>query len=258
MENIGLFFVSVIGYLTIWEVWVMYIDFKNKNLKKDLNFKAFFGKIFILAILCAPFNVNGNVYTIAGNATGKNVYSIFSVYQEADDTALTVLSIAGYQRANRAIVMAGVVGYQDADDTAAVLIGLADYQKANNDAAVVIGVAGYQDADDTAAVVIGLAGYQKAYNTIVVIGVGGCQVATNDALVPLGIAGYQWSEHGSGALLALYQKSNNCVAAILALYQGAGKRAKTMVFTFYQRVGNTARSFVTFSENYADEAEKLK
>ena len=257
MENIGLFICSIVGYLVIWEVWDMF--FKNKNFKEclnsvylfgsvglnsDLNVKRFFNKIFILAILCAPFNVDGSVYTIAGNATGKNVYSIFSVYQRADDDVYNFLG-TGYQKAGKkAMSIVGINFYQEViggneeEDMVSTIIGIVGYQKANR-----------------TGVGIGIVGYQNAHDPVVMFGVGGYQVATNKALVLLGIAGYQRSEQGSAAPIVFYQKSNKYVGAFLAFYQNADKEASAAFFTFYQRVGNVTRSFVTFSETKADEAE---
>ena len=80
-------------------------------------------------LLALPIDIGGNVFTIAGNAVAeKNIYSLFSVYQQAGQDAVTGLGLA----------------YQRAGQNAVTGLGLAIYQKAGRGARVPISIALYQ------------------------------------------------------------------------------------------------------------------
>jgi hypothetical protein len=107
--------------------------------------------LLIVALLCAPFNINGNIFTILGNAESeKNIFSIFSLYQRADRGAYNILGLSLYQRAGRdAYSSFGLSLYQRADEDAVNFLGLSIYQRAGRDA-YSIGLSLYQRADGDA------------------------------------------------------------------------------------------------------------
>ncbi len=109
MVNILLFLLTVATYSTLW-IW-------------DNGYAVGFRKratvVALFSLLCLPFNINGYVLTVLGNAVGENgVYSIFSLYQKTDGDAFTLLGLAGYQNAGR---------------NAGTGIGLAIYQRVGNE-----------------------------------------------------------------------------------------------------------------------------
>lgn len=145
MENIVIFLGTVALYLTA----IVCVDslYFNKPIW-NYSWKRCAKMLALVALLTLPLNINGNVFTIAGNATAeKSVYSIFSFYQSAGQDVLTIFGLAGYQQAG-----------QDAETT----IGLAGYQNAGRDTMTALGLAGYQNAGRNAVTALGLAGYQRA------------------------------------------------------------------------------------------------
>src|SRR3989344_8892914 len=73
--------------------------------------------IALISLLSLPININGNVFTVIGNAKSeKSVYSVFSLYQHAGEDAVTIFSLAGYQKTGRnALTFVGVSVGQTAD-----------------------------------------------------------------------------------------------------------------------------------------------
>lgn len=122
MFNLTLFSVSVGFYNLIWFLITG---------KPDMGT----GYLVTLVLLCAPFNIGGNIFTILGSARNKDgdVYSLFSLYQKGKDVG----SVFGafYQKAgNEAVVLFGLAGYQGAGNNVVVVIGLSGYQKAGEKA----------------------------------------------------------------------------------------------------------------------------
>jgi len=114
MTNLLLFAVTVALYMALWH-W----------LEKPQGYKEAAKRLAPLALLCLPFNINGNVITVLGNAKAeKSIFSVFSLYQNASNVAVAVL--AGYQNASENAV-AVLAGYQNASNVA--VAGLALYQK---------------------------------------------------------------------------------------------------------------------------------
>ena len=153
MTNLMFFGISVVAYFGIWFLF-----------RKSTSVRGHMKRIGLLALLCVPFNVGGNVFTVLGSAKSeKSVYSFFSLYQEAGQDAITVLGLMPYQKAGRnAIVGVGLAGFQEANQDTLVPVGFVGYQKADQDAAVGIGLTGLQKAGRRAWVLVGLVGYQKA------------------------------------------------------------------------------------------------
>ena len=103
MQNILLFCTSVLLYFGVWY-----------GLDQSHDASQLLIRLGILLGVCIPFNIKGNVFTIAGNAVSqKSVYSLFSLLQEADRDAWTILGLAGSQKAGRdAVVLLGLAGSQ--------------------------------------------------------------------------------------------------------------------------------------------------
>ena len=154
MENLVLFGVSVVVYFCV--VWFLF--------GKSTTVRGYMKRIGLLALLCVPFNVGGNVFTVLGNAKSeKNVYSLFSFLQEADQDAIAVLGLMPYQKAGReAGIVVGLAWHQEADRDAGVIAGLVGYQKAGRNAWIGAGLVGFQTAGQDALMHVGLAGYQRA------------------------------------------------------------------------------------------------
>src|SRR3989338_6635158 len=93
MDNIWFFLITVSVYSAIA---ISFGDYIRVSLKK-------FFKVIVTAMLLAlPIDIGGNVFTIAGNAVAeKNIYSLFSVYQQAGQDAVTGLGLEIYQKAGR-------------------------------------------------------------------------------------------------------------------------------------------------------------
>lgn len=152
MVNIVLFIASVFAYFGIWYG----IDMPDSTTEHVV-------RVGILVVLCMPFNIRGNVFTVIGNAVSeRNIFSLFSLYQKAGHVAFTIFGLAGYQNAgDDALFGFGFAGYQKAGHDAFVAFGLAGYQRAVNDATVALGIAGYQKAGRNAKTPVGIAIYQR-------------------------------------------------------------------------------------------------
>ena len=121
MENLMWFAATVSVYSVVW-CWI-------QMPKKLVGYAQRAG---LLALLCAPVNINGNVFTMLGNAVSeKNVFSVCSLYQKAGQNAVTFFGLSGYQSAGQdAVTFFGLSGYQSAGQDAMTGIGLAIYQRA--------------------------------------------------------------------------------------------------------------------------------
>src|SRR3989338_8618180 len=90
MKNLALFVATVAGYFGIW--W--YFGGAPEG------FSGYAMRLGILALLSAPFNVKGTIWTVLGNAESeKSIYSLFSLYQKAGQHAFMFCGVAFYQRA---------------------------------------------------------------------------------------------------------------------------------------------------------------
>ncbi len=152
MKNIVLFVITVAGYFGAW--W--YLG------GAPAGTGEYVFRLGILALLSAPFNIGGTVWTVAGNAESeKDVYALLSFYQCAGRNAVTLFGIPSYQIAGgNALALIGVA-LQDAKGWAMVFGGAALYQEA----AMVVtlgGVSFYQHAEKEAETTVGVSFYQKA------------------------------------------------------------------------------------------------
>lgn len=152
MKNIALFFLTVFCYFIFW--WDL------GGVPEGTS--EYLLRIGILALLSAPFNIGGDVWTVFGNAESeKNMYSLFSFYQRAGQNAVTIFGLS-YQEAGRNAWTVIGASVQKAKEDALVCIGGAVYQKAANYAVTFVGVAFLQDAGEAAGMFLGVAFWQNA------------------------------------------------------------------------------------------------
>jgi len=184
MTNIALFFVTTFIYFVVWYVFSILSGKPYPGDKKLLKIAA------LIALLCVPFNICGDVFTVLGNAEGRNVYSVFSLYQKAEIDAFAAVGV--YQEAKQNAMTVTGLAFQKAGCDALMLIGVPLYQRAGGDANNLIGLSVYQRADGTASTFFGITGYQKAGKAAgMVAGLTGYQRAGIEAGVLLGVALYQ-------------------------------------------------------------------
>ncbi len=192
MKNIALFAVTVPGYFGLW--WWL------GGAPEEVSGYAF--QLGILALLCAPWNINGNIWTVLGNAESeKSIYSLCSLYQKAGKHAVTIIGVSSQQHAERNAVMGiGISFLQNAGLHAVTFIGISLYQNAGQDAVTFVGLSLYQDAEQDAYTGIGLSLYQDAeQDAYMGIGISLYQNAVAKADVPCGVALYQAIENEKGA-----------------------------------------------------------
>ena len=149
MENILLFAITVGIYSFIWFLFTDPVGWKKQVRRMAL-----------VALLVLPINIGGDVFTFAGNAIAeKSIYSIFSLYQKAEQNATTIIGLAYQKTGQNAVTFAGLA-YQQAGRDAVTAAGLT-YQKAGQDAVTIVGLAGYQKAERETKVPIAIAIYQR-------------------------------------------------------------------------------------------------
>lgn len=135
MENLMLFGITVTGYFM-----ALCLYFGSKGI--GFSWKKFLTSLSLTALLCVPFNVGDNIFTVLGNAKGENVYALFSLYQNAKYEAFSLLNIGGYQRGGRAAATGfGAVSYQYGGNQAVTIFGLSGYQRSTSAALTFLGVA---------------------------------------------------------------------------------------------------------------------
>lgn len=187
MTNLWLFLGSVTVFFGI-----AYLLFPKTNVRGHAK------RLALVAILCIPFDIGGNIFTILGSAESNgSIYSLVSLHQDAKKDAFAFF-FAGNQKAGKnAIVLFSVAVIQHAGNDAIVAVGIAGNQHAGDDAIIVFGIAGNQKAGRDAVVVFGVAGNQKAgKNAVVAFGIAGNQKAGRNAVILLGVAGNQYAKNG--------------------------------------------------------------
>ncbi len=257
MENFSIFAVTVIFYFLVVVIF--------KGFPETL--RSYVKNAVIIALLCLPININGNVYTLIGNAKGEeNVTSVFSVYQDAEKHASTLILI-GYQHSGENARAGFFVGKQSAEkkafsvffagsqhakekagafvgvfltqksdtDDALLLLGISAKQEAEGLSLTGIGIVGYQTASEQAGLVAGISGYQKAWGVFTGMGVSGYQNGEHEASTGFGIFGYQRAE-------------NVLFGMGLSGYQKAGREAENwFAITGLQKAGKKERVFAVWS-----------
>lgn len=155
MKNLVLFVVTVTGYFGAW--W--YIGGAPEG-ASDYALR-----LGILALLSAPWNINGNIWTIIGNAESEeSIFALFSFYQKAENDTLAVFGLLLYQDAGEdAYLVMGVSIWQSAVKDALVFIGSVLWQKASRDTVMFCGVIFWQRAGREALLIAGISLYQGLY-----------------------------------------------------------------------------------------------
>lgn len=193
--NIWLFIGTVFAYAVFWYGSLIFKNAPERSTWSDFledsldivfgfSLRKHAGYLGIIVLLALPVNINGYVFSIAGNAVGeRGVYSLASFYQKSGGDAFSVLGF-GYQEATKdALVIAGISIYQKAEtvwfgfgisgyqeateeeegkDGAGVLFGISAYQKSSSIAWVAVGISGYQEATAGVVTLLGVTVYQKA------------------------------------------------------------------------------------------------
>lgn len=202
MTNIWLFLATVVAYASAVSLywWIkeggIYSFFEA--FAETWSVKRF----AILLLLCIPFNIYGNVFTVLGNAVSeKDMYSILSFYQKAGGDTASLLSLGGYQEGKDVNVLFGIPSYQKSTGTATLVFGASPYQKGN---ATVIGcgLAVCQTADKASLVLFGLSVYQKADINITLLGLSGYQKAVSGAFSQFAL--YQELEGGKNRSFGIW------------------------------------------------------
>ncbi len=215
MENLLIFAATVVVYTIGWIGWRV-LTFQDTLLPSKKG-------LLVLAILCLPINVGGNVFTVMGNAVAeKGIYSLFSIYQNAKggsaftvfafgqqiaaEDAIWLLGFPIYQQGATTVFGLGVSGYQRSlQDDASVVAGISIYQRSARDAKFGIGVSAYQRSARDAKFGIGVSAYQHSErNAEAFIGTIGYQNAGEKARLLFGIVGYQ-RVPGKERVFAVYE-----------------------------------------------------
>lgn len=91
--------------------------------------------VAITFILSYPWRIGKNLYSLFGgmNSEGGSVWSLFSIYQIADDNAISLFSLSLCQKAdNDAVIGLGFSLLQKAGENAAIFAGFSFVQEAQN------------------------------------------------------------------------------------------------------------------------------
>lgn len=225
MTNLCLYILTTTVYLGAWCAWSEYT-------RKKFSARLMLKMVAWVLVLCLPLNINGNIFTVLGNAVSeKSVYSICSLYQKAEQNAFSIIGIGGVQKANKG--------------EALICLGITLSQEAGKEAATCLGITLCQEAGQGAVTAVGIVGFQKAKNCSVLIGLAGYQTAELFTMVVCGLAGYQDSGMDADTFcgLVLCQKSKNDALVLLGLagYQQAGEDATVMAgLSGYQNSGQSA------------------
>lgn len=213
MTNLVLFVVTTLVYWFVYEIYINYPI--NKKILQRLG---------ITVLLCLPLNINGNVFTVLGNVDSqgvKNIYSVLSLYQSAENDAYSLLGSL-YQKAGRnAATMCVASAYQEAGHDAVVGIGASGYQNAGQDAIVFLGASVRQASGRSSTIVVGVSGIQDAKDvssTLV-----GINLIQRGKIVGVGLG--------------------------LSIYQHGLESADTYIsMALYQRAGDRVRNFAVWSQ----------
>lgn len=252
LSNLILFFITVVGYFFLLSV--------SCPAKSKRQIAA---RLCILALLSAPFNIGGNIFTVLGNALSeKSVYSVTSVFQDAKKgDAITLFSPFGFQYAEKgsALTLFGVVADQRAGVESVLGVGIVVFQKSSKKALVPFGIVGLQDArnafvalgivgrqkaSESAGLGVGIVGFQRANKAMVVLGgVVGWQDATEKSVTVLGIVGSQRA------------KEVTTIVGLVGFQDAVDEANYPVAIAFYQRVGNVRKSFAFLSKTKAYEGK---
>lgn len=140
MTNLVLFLGTLVTYFAV--------SCMIRRPNGDSTFQLFLNytkRVGLVALLCAPFTIMGNVVTVLGNTeSSKNIISLCSIYQKSGGNA-TALLFSGYQSAGKNAVT-GIFSLAQSANVDAISGLFALYQSAGRDAGIGIGFSGYQKA----------------------------------------------------------------------------------------------------------------
>lgn len=192
MTNIVLFVLTTIFYRLVWFL----CNWSDKYYDDDWNpFKRRgFKRLAITALLCLPLNINGNVFTVLGNVHStdgvKNITSVFSMYQNAENNAFALASIV-QKSGNDSFSFFGSL-YQNAGREAMVLAGLSIFQKSIDSGAIILmGGVVQQEAKERAAIGVGIAGRQISNKPHLYFGFAAYQYGSSAAETRFAMALFQ-------------------------------------------------------------------
>lgn len=165
---------------------------------------------FVVAMLiCYPWQMGNNVYSVfGGKNTRGSVYSLVSIYQDAQHDALSFLGFGGQNAGDDAGQLVGISLYQNAKNVAVQMLGISFYQNARDDAYQFAGISLYQNAGGDVGNVFGISFWQNAGDNVVqIIGISLYQKANNNTVVGFGIPVYQKAKNFAGISWKLSQET---------------------------------------------------
>lgn len=260
MDNLWFFVLTVMVYSATWYYVSLYFydivgtHNTNKYYGLKVPISTWLKRFAVVALLAMPINIDGNVFTVIGNAKAeKSIYSVASVYQNAGKNAVAFISApvifqkAGgwaftflgitFQNAEHDANMGlGISIRQTAGDDAMLIVGISLYQQAGRDAVAIGGISVYQMAKEGAVLAVGLSGYQNARDTLMLGGISGYQKAIGNTISGMGISIYQ--NAGNIALtgigVSVYQKAHENVNTALGLgiYQAVSDKQRVFGVLF--------------------------
>lgn len=220
MINILIFFLTL---AVLFYAWYFY--------SKTKSIKVIIIRFTLLAFLFAPFNINGNIYTVFGNGVSqKNFNSIFSFYQKAEKNSFSVLSI-GYQEAKEDAFAGFVIFNLQRSKKSKTILSLLSVQKNIETKESSINIAeNYQDAGVEAFAGVGILNFQKSKKATTVISLLSLQDSKYYSKAILGIPAYQKSKKASVFYFGLgfIQIGEKCSTPLaLSLYQKEAGESKS-------------------------------
>ncbi len=222
MINVILFVITVAFWVIVWD----FITTALRLIDKSKSSMSLFKKVIVVSLLSMPFSINGNIFTVLGNAKSeKGIYSLSSFYQDANGgPAFAIFALPGYQHSKHlSLSFVSILNYQKsggelgsffpivsiqiAKDNANSFAGLLLAQVSDNGSSnLYIGVSCVQNSEVESFVGIGASFYQKARLSRLGFGVSLYQEAENLAQTVMGVAGVQNADRCSCPMaLSLYQ-----------------------------------------------------
>jgi hypothetical protein len=167
--------------------------------------------IAIVILISIPITINGNVFSFWGGFSEKNIYSFFSVFQDARKDAWHLFGLGFLQKAGKS---AGgcfsITLFQKADEDAWQIIGLALFQKADRYAGQLFGVIFLQYAEKDAWQFIGVTLFKMSgRNCWQLIGITLAQEVGMDCWQGIGLVFFENAERGIKHYLSFAFLGNN-------------------------------------------------
>lgn len=148
MTNLWLYILTVVVYSSIvW--WLVSVSGCKKWFKRSELLDNFKKAVFVIMIVCAPFNIgDGSKFTIAGNIVSeKTAISLFSFYQDGKEGAWAICAL--YQKTDKGEADSVFSIYQNSTSgSAEVPVGFVFYQKSKTCSFLGAGLAVYQESQE--------------------------------------------------------------------------------------------------------------